>query len=149
MKDEQGERDRRAVTLDEMNDPADWLGDDYPDDITISVCRLDPSTGKLLAGPAMAEVLMGTSTFALTEDEGTLQICLCRESAMEEVNERIAAMNYEITEEEHMALTYEVMDDPRHWTGHPDKEEPGRWGEDATFSFYPFDPTTGRIDRRD
>ncbi len=27
---------------------------------------------------------MGTSTFALTEDEGTLQICLCRESAMEE-----------------------------------------------------------------
>lgn len=150
MKDEHGASDRRAVTLDEMNNPAHWLGDDDPpDDAMITVCRFDPSTGKLLAGPAMAEVLMGTSSFAPTEDEGTLQICICRESVMEEVDQLIAAMDYEITEEEVMALTYEVMDDPRHWTSHPDKEQPGKWGEGATFSFYPFDPTTGRIDRRD
>ena len=39
--------------------------------VKFSVCRFDPSTGMLLAGAAMAETLMGTNSFALTDVQST------------------------------------------------------------------------------
>ena len=128
-----------------MNKPEHWLEQGATregPDVEVIVCRLDASTGKLAVGPAMADMVMGTASFRLSELEGKVVVCVNTESAMQEIDERAAAMNYEITEEEHRALTVEVMNNPAHWRGEvddsPDDDVP-------RFSFYPFDGTTGRI----
>ncbi len=142
--------DPRAAADEAMNDPMNWVDDDPPDGIQIIVCRIDMSTGKLDVGPAMTDLMLGTAEFQVFDMEGSPSICVHREPVMEEVFQRIEAMDYDITEDEHRALTYEVMDEPRHWTGGVGDEEPDYAGEEEpTYSFFPFDYTTGRIDRRE
>jgi len=141
----------RTAAEEAMNDPRNWVGDDPPEGIQIMVCRVDLSTGTLDVGPAMTDLALGTAEFEVSEIEGSPSICINRKTVLDEVDRRVEAVNFDITEDEHRALTYEVMDDPRHWVGSKAEEEfQGQYGdeEEPTYSFFPYDPTTGRIDRR-
>ncbi len=139
--------DPRAAALEAMGDPANWVDESVAEGVEIAVCRVDMDTGKLAIGPAMAEVLMGTADFEVMENEGRPCICVNSPRVKDEVFRQIEARDYEVTEDEHRALTFEVMDDPANWMregemdSDPDDEEP-KW------MLYPFDRTTGRIDRR-